>query len=184
MAFPALLDTCVLFPMYLRDTLLRLAVAEIYQPLWSPDILGELQTVLVREQVISPEGAERIVGLMRRHFPESEVTGYDSLTPSMPCDPGDRHVLAAAVHGGAGAIVTANLADFPPKAAADFGLDILSPDDFLLDLLDLTPTLVLTTLTEQVSGYHREPTTIDGLMVALAKSGASGFADEIRRRLA
>lgn len=79
MAFPVLLDTCVLFPMYLRDTLLRLAVAEIYQPLWSADILGELQTVLVREQVMAPEGAERIVGLMRRYFPEAEVIGYDAL---------------------------------------------------------------------------------------------------------
>ena len=183
MAFPVLLDTCVLFPMYLRDTLLRLAVAEIYQPLWSADVLDELRTVLVREQIMATERAERIVGLMRRYFPEAEVTGYDSLVPSMPCDPGDRHVLAAAVQGGAGAIVTANLADFPPKAAAEHGLDILSPDDFLLDLLDLTPTLVLTVLADQVSGYRREPTTIDGLMVALARSGAPGFADEIRRRL-
>lgn len=101
----------------------------------------------------------------------------------MPCDPGDRHVLAAAVQGGAGAVVTANLADFPPKAAAGYGLGILSPDDFLLDLLDLAPGPVLATLADQVSGYRREPTTTDGLMVALAKSGAPGFADEIRRRL-
>jgi hypothetical protein len=86
MAFPVLLDTCVLFPMYLRDSLLRLAVAEIYQPLWSADILGELQTVLVREQVMPPERAQRVVGLMRQHFPEAEVTGYGSLTPAMPCE--------------------------------------------------------------------------------------------------
>jgi hypothetical protein len=62
-------------------------------------------------------------------------------------------------------------------------LDILSPDDFLLDLLDLAPNLVLTTLASQVEGYRTEPTTIDGLMVALTRSGAPGFADEIRRRL-
>jgi predicted nucleic acid-binding protein len=177
------LDICVLFPMYLRDILLRLAAAEVYQPLWSADILAELQHVLVREQVMPPENAERIIALMRDHFPEAEVTGYESLVPSMPCDPGDRHVLAAAVASGAGAVVTVNLADFPAKAAAEYGLDILSPDDFLLDVLDLAPAAMIATLAEQVSGYRREPTTINGLMAALARSGVPSFADEIRRRL-
>lgn len=42
MTFPALLDTCVLYPAYLCDTLLRLAEAEAYRPLWSFDIVREL----------------------------------------------------------------------------------------------------------------------------------------------
>ena len=160
MAFPVLLDTCVPFPMYLRDTLLRLAAAEVYQPLWSPDILSELQRVLVREAVMSAESSQRIVALMRGHFPEAEVIDYESLVSAMPCDEGDKHVLAAAVRGGAGAVVTANLADFPPKPAAEYGLDILSPDDFLLDLLDLASGSVLTSLADQAGGYRREPTTV------------------------
>ena len=35
MAFLAFLDTCVLYPAYLCDTLLRLAEAEAYRPLWT-----------------------------------------------------------------------------------------------------------------------------------------------------
>jgi len=35
MTFYALLDACVLFPMYLRDSLLRLAAADLYRPVWS-----------------------------------------------------------------------------------------------------------------------------------------------------
>lgn len=36
------LDTCVLFPAHLRDTVLRLAEADLIQPLWSADVLAEL----------------------------------------------------------------------------------------------------------------------------------------------
>ncbi|AHH16659.1 PIN domain-containing protein [Nocardia nova SH22a] len=37
------LDTCVLFPAHLRDTLLRLAEADLIQPLRSADIMTELR---------------------------------------------------------------------------------------------------------------------------------------------
>jgi hypothetical protein len=42
MHFPAFLDTCTLFGAYLCDTLLRLAEAEVYRPLWSAQVLEEL----------------------------------------------------------------------------------------------------------------------------------------------
>jgi len=43
MAFPAFLDACVLVPIALTDTLLRLAEADTYRPLWSDDVLGEVE---------------------------------------------------------------------------------------------------------------------------------------------
>ena len=46
---------------------------------------------------------------------ECLVTGYSTLIPSLTLpDPDDRHVLANAIHGKAGVIVTFNLSDFPP----------------------------------------------------------------------
>ncbi|GET38121.1 hypothetical protein [Microseira wollei] len=37
--FPVLLDSCVMFPMYLRDTLLSAAEAGLYTRYWSQEIL-------------------------------------------------------------------------------------------------------------------------------------------------
>ena len=46
MSFPAFLDSSVLFPAYLCDALLCLADVHAYRPLWSHDVLGELQQSL------------------------------------------------------------------------------------------------------------------------------------------
>ncbi|MGQ0655844.1 MAG: PIN domain-containing protein [Betaproteobacteria bacterium] len=48
-------------------------------------------------------------------------------------DPADEMVLEAAINGHAGALVTHNVADFA-SAAAQFGLRVLTPGDFLKEL--------------------------------------------------
>lgn len=112
MTFPAILDTCVLYPVYLCDTLLRLAEAEAYRPLWSADVFTELRRNLV-ERGVREERVDRRIGEMVRSFPDAMVTGYEALTGDMTNDPKDRHVLAAAVRAHAEVIVTFNVTDFP-----------------------------------------------------------------------
>jgi hypothetical protein len=58
--FAALLDTSVLYPMYLRDTLLRVAAKGLYRPLWSQHVLDELGRSL-RERGIAPEKVDGLV---------------------------------------------------------------------------------------------------------------------------
>lgn len=43
MAFPAFLDTCVLYGANLNDTLLRIAEEDAFSPQWSPDVVEELR---------------------------------------------------------------------------------------------------------------------------------------------
>ncbi|SDP62860.1 Predicted nucleic acid-binding protein, contains PIN domain [Actinopolyspora xinjiangensis] len=179
MSFPAFLDTCVLVPGYLNDTLLRLASAEIYRPLWSADVLEELHRNLAR--MTSTAQADHRLRNMRQHFTDAEVTGYESLLPSMTNDADDRHVLAAAVRGNAAVIVTANLRHFPEHALKPYEIEAVHPDEFLLDQLDLHPARVMASLNRQVSAYTREPTTIAGLMNRLERTGLPKFAAEVPR---
>jgi predicted nucleic acid-binding protein len=182
MTFPAFLDTCTLFGAYLCDTLLRLAEAEAYRPLWSADILGELNRNLRRRGVPAASVAHRI-SEMRRVFPDAEVTGYEPLISAMTCDQKDRHVLAAAVRAHAEVLVTFNIRDFPADATSAYDVQVVDTDSFLLDQLDLYPGLVMSALHRQSDAYKRPETTLPDLLSRLAASGVPRFAAETRRHL-
>ena len=179
--FSIVLDTCTIYPAYLRDTLLRLAAAETYRPLWSAHILDELRRLLTNK--IDVASADRILDAMTRHFPDALVTGYESLIPAMTNHPKDRHVLAAAVRSNADAIVTFNLDDFPATAAEPYEIDVLHPDAFLLNQIDLAPRRVLHTLDEQVAGYGRPAMDLHSLASAFDKAGCPEAAEELRRHI-
>lgn len=187
MPFSVVLDTCVLYPAHLRDTLLRLAERGLYRALWSADIVEELQRNLI-EAGFNPASIDRLIGEMGAAFPDAEVIGYRSLIDGLTCDPKDRHVLAAAVRADAAAIVTFNIDDFPAASVDPFEIEIVHPDTFLLDQLDqldqldLAPSPVIEELDQQATANRREPKTLSSLLDALAKAGAPSFADEVRRR--
>jgi hypothetical protein len=118
---------------------------------------------------------------MTRTFPDAMVTDYESLIDGMTNDPKDRHVLAAAVRAGAEVIVTFNLGDFSGAALKPYDIEAVSPDDFLLDQLDLYPGPTIHALTQQARAHVREPRTVLGLLVMLERSGVPQFAAEARR---
>jgi predicted nucleic acid-binding protein len=181
-SFAAVLDTCVLYPAHLRDTVLRLAERGLYRALWSDDIVEELHRNLI--EVVDSAAVDRLLEQMTTAFPDAEVTGYRALIDRLTCDPKDRHVLAAAVRANAGAIVTFNLTDFPDHSVAEYEVDVIDPDTFLLDLLDLAPGAVIDELSAQAVANRRAPRTLPQLLDALERAGAAGFADEVRRRTA
>jgi hypothetical protein len=55
---------------------------------------------------------------MESAFEDATVTSYERLVAAMTNDPHDRRVLAAAVRGGAHAMITDNVKDFRPESAS------------------------------------------------------------------
>ncbi|MFD3703421.1 PIN domain-containing protein [Nocardia sp. NPDC058658] len=182
MPFSVFLDACVLHPAYLSDTLLRMADAQMFRPLWSADVLRELRGSLIRRDLPSAD-VDRRISQMQTAFPDAMVTGYESLIDGMENDPKDRHVLAAAVRSAAEVLVTFNVRDFPDHAVKPYDLTAITPDEFLLDQLDLYPGLTISTLRGQAAAYRREPRSVAGLLAVLERTGTKVFAAEVRRHL-
>lgn len=65
-----MLDACVLLPMPLADTLLRMAeTPRLYVPKWSDDIMVEVSRNLVSKRNKTPQQAEVRENALREHFP-------------------------------------------------------------------------------------------------------------------
>jgi hypothetical protein len=178
--FTALLDACVLVPISLADSLLRLAEKGLYRPLWSERILTEAQ--YAAEKIHPDANLAKRFARMRSAFEDAMVTGWENLESGFALpDEDDRHVAAAALRGGAQTIVTANLSDFPSAVLSLLGLEAVHPDAFLLDLLDLSPSTVLRAVREQAAHAMRPPLTPKDLASVLGRAGVPGFAAEILR---
>ena len=158
-------------------------MADLYRPICQCIILDELRQALIRDDITSAEQADRIATLMRTQFPESAAVGYEPLIPTLTCHEKDRHVLAAAITAGASILVSNNVKDFPSASTRPHGIDVLTADQFLLELLDASPAIVIRTLTRQAERYKRDPRTLDGLLASLNRAGLRDFTNEIRRQI-
>ncbi|MGH9083023.1 MAG: hypothetical protein ACRDWN_06740, partial [Acidimicrobiales bacterium] len=85
------------------------------------------------------------------------------------------------MRGRADAIVTANVRDYPPDVLGPLQIEIIHPDHFLLDQLDLAPRVVLDVLREQADHTRQPALTPIDLIARLARAGVPGFADEAGR---
>lgn len=120
---------------------------------------------------------------MRRAFPFAEVQGYSGLEPLLTNDPKDRHVLAGAIKAQVHTIVTVNIKDFPRSSLEPWDIEVVHPDVFLLNQLDLAPGHVLTAFDTMQAAFTVPRRSSDEILRALARSGAPDFADELRRHL-
>ncbi|QSE84637.1 PIN domain-containing protein [Rhodococcus koreensis] len=169
--FAAVLDTCVLWPSLQRDFLLSMAVEGLYRPLWSEVILDELEfheAAKLERRGHSAAAAQaagaRLVGTMREHFDDALVTGWEPLEGafSLP-DPDDEHVVAAAVVGGAGVIVTLNRKDFPRERVPG-NIRVISPAEFAGDTVSVSPAAAARAVDMLAARLARPPMTADEVL--------------------
>ena len=73
MPFAVVLDACVLYPLPLRDTLLRAAQQNLYAVRWSRRILDEVTRNLIEDRRATPEQAKSLVEAMERAFEDAEI---------------------------------------------------------------------------------------------------------------
>lgn len=176
--FAALLDTSALWPSTRRDFLLSLAVEGIYRPLWSSAILEELRESEVLKFVragelteVARSRADHLVEQMRIAFDDAEVTGWEALEGSFELpDPNDEHVVAAALLGGAGAIVTSNLRDFP-RDRVPARIDVLSPAEFAASTVSIDPLAAQRALGQMSDrrGRHGPPQSTAEILTVLVE---------------
>jgi predicted nucleic acid-binding protein len=160
--------------------MLRAYAAGLYRAHWSEQLLEEVERNLA-EDFVGPERAASLVRRLREYFPEAALPRerYESLIEAMTNHPKDRHVLAVAVAAGVDVIVTRNLRDFPAQALEPHGVEAQSPDDFLVNLFDLDPTLMVRLIESQAADLKNPPATVERVLDNLAID-APRFAAHIR----
>ena len=155
----------------LRDFLVRAQIAEIYDALWSHQILDEFAMSLKRRRPdLDPNRIDRTRALLIEQFPQAMVRDYEHLIPTMRNDVDDRHVLAAAVKGNANVLVTFNVKHFPTYACEPFKIEVLTPDQFLSSLWQTDSKKMANVLVLQAADLSRPPKTPVQLVEGLGTS--------------
>ncbi|MFC3832871.1 MULTISPECIES: PIN domain-containing protein [Deinococcus] len=132
----AFCDANVLYPSLLRDLLIRLDIEGLCRLRWSDEVNEEWIHALVRDRGLPRAPLDQTRLLMDAAVPHARVTDYQHLMPGLHLpDPDDRHVLAAALHSGAPALITFNLTDFPAAAVPGTALAVVHPDGWLAPVL-------------------------------------------------
>jgi PIN domain len=155
-----LLDACVLYPAPLRDLLMHLLLAGLYQCRWLDAIHEEwINAVLEQRPDLNRSQLERTRQLMDRIGPDSLVSGYEDIAGkirNLP-DPGDAHVIAAAIKGKADTILTYNTKDFPSHILEPIGIKAMTPDAFVSELLKHQGVLVCSVMAKHRAMLKKPP---------------------------
>ncbi|MEG4805972.1 PIN domain-containing protein [Microcoleus sp. F8-D3] len=180
--FTAVYDANILYSAPLRDFFVQLAASKIVKARWTEEIHREwMRNVLINRPDITSEQLARTKNLMNENVENCLVQGYESIIPELELpDPGDRHVLAAAIHSRADFIVTFNLRDFPADKLRQYNIEPLHPDEFILRLLNFNWQIVCQAAEKQRIRLKNPPKTPDEYLETLVELGLPLSATRMR----
>ena len=182
----AVFDACILYPFHLRNIIVQAAVDRLVEARWTDEIHNEWIWNLAAETPTIPiERLQKTRRLMNDALPGATISGYGDLVPtvSLP-DPDDRHVVAAAIAGGASIIVTWNLRDFPTTALKKYGLRRQTPDAFLAGLYDDVPDLVIGSLANARRSLNKSRVSASDFIDILNHQKLTQLVTRLRKRTA
>jgi hypothetical protein len=175
----AVYDACVVYPSFLRDFLVRLAIhgrgAGVLRAKWTGRIHREWTRAVLRNRPELRDPLRRTRRLMDQHVRGCRVRGYERWERRLTLpDANDRHVLAAALACAADAIVTFNTADFPAATLGPFGVVATAPDAFAYQLG--ATGIVVAAAADHRASLRRPPLTAADYLAALTRNGLPATA--------
>lgn len=167
----AVLDANVLYGGFLRDLLLSVFAAGLYEAKWTEEITAEwVRHLLKNRSGVTAENNARTVLQMHQIRPSALVENYKHLIESIDLpDKDDRHVVAAAIACQAQKIVTRNLRDFPSEILGAFGIVAQSPDSFLSELIRENAEGVVAAFRAMRKRFKKPPMSVNDFFAALEK---------------
>ena len=185
--FTALVDACTLAGALKRNLLLTLAEAEFFRLRWSVPIMDETQRAI--EKILHEKGvpdaadrARRARASMEDAFEEAMVSDFEQFLPAclgLP-DPGDAHVVAAAMKTQAAMIVTDNLKDFPDAYLHALNIEVRSADAFIADTIALDPGRAVAAIRMMRERFKKPEKTAELLLLDMEALGLVETVDILR----
>lgn len=187
--YTAFIDACTLASALRRNLLLTLAEAEFFRVRWSVPVLDETQRAI--EKILADKGcdsndakdrAARARQSMEMAFEEALVEDFQDLLcacKGMP-DPGDEHVLAAALKTQAATLVTENLKDFPDHILLPLNIEARAADAFIADTIALDPGRAVAAIRTMRLRLKRPEKTAETLLLDMEAAGLTETVDELR----
>lgn len=185
--YTAFIDACTLAGTLKRNLLLTLAEAEFFRVRWSRKVMDETEVAIVR--ILTGQGAadparhaNRARAVMEAAFEDAAVEEYEAFLPAcdgLP-DPGDAHVLAAALKTQAATIVTENIRDFPDEFLRSRNMEVRSADQFIADTIALDPGRAVAAIRLMRQRLKRPEKTAEMLLLDMEADGLTETVDVLR----